>query len=82
MGQFIVRVDAVGGHGCERQVKDGETVEGCGRANCVDCITRDYVSKLRAVGTSFTEASLTHWPGLPSEVKDDLLTGVRHGSFG
>lgn len=82
MGQFVVRVDAVGGHGCQREIGDGETVTGCGQSSCPDCITRQYVGHLKASGTTFTEASLTHWPGQPGEVRDDLLTGKRSGSFG
>lgn len=81
MGQFHVHVDAVGGHGCQREVKDGETVTGCGQPSCPDCITRDYVGKLKASGASVSEATLTHWPGQPSEVRDNLLTGHRRGSF-
>jgi hypothetical protein len=91
MGTFRVEVQAVGGHGCQRELKDGATVPGCGQPGCPDCITREYVAKLKASGASFwTEsadpntagyAKLTHWPGQTSEVRDNLLTGVRSGSF-
>jgi hypothetical protein len=82
MGQFIVHVDAVGNHGCQREVKDGEIVTGCRQAGCTDCITREYVEHLRNHGTSVSAATVTHWPGTESEVRDDLLTGKRSGSFG
>lgn len=91
MGTFRVEVQAVGGHGCQREVKDGGVVTGCGQPSCPDCITREYVAKLKATGTSFSfgstdpnhssYAKLTHWPGQEIAVVDDLLTGVRTGSF-
>jgi len=87
MGDFVVRVHAVGGHGCQRDKGHGEKVEGCGEPGCPDCITRDYVRRLQAAGNSVQVASLTHWPAeLPGrdplgEVRDDLLSGVRRGSF-
>ncbi len=80
MGQFRVEVIAVGGHGCQREVKDGGIVTGCGQATCPDCVTREYVAKMRA-SNSVEKAELTHWPGTPGEVRDNLLTGVRTGSF-
>ena len=88
MGDFVVRVHAVGGHGCQRGVKHGEKVEArCGAPNCPDCLAREFVEKLRAAGNDVKATSLTHWPAdLPgynplSEVRDDLVSGVRRGSF-
>lgn len=92
MGTFRIEVQAVGGHGCQREVKDGEVVQGCGHERCPDCIARKFVNELKAAGVYFgvstsadrapTEyAKLTHWPGQSGEVRDDLLTGVRSGSF-
>lgn len=81
MGQFIVQVDAVGNHGCERDKKDGEAVIGCERPNCTDCITREYVRRLKRAGTTVSDARITHWPNQASEVVDNLLTGIRVGSF-
>lgn len=91
MGTFAVHVVAAGNHGCQRDKKDGEVVDGCGSPTCVDCITREFVAKLKASGASFFggytdpelngRATITHWPGAPSEVIDDLLTGKRKGSF-
>lgn len=94
MGTFRVEVQAVGGHGCQREVKDGGTVEGCGSPSCPDCITREFVGKLKASGASFWTgnpdlpqpnsdgyARITHWPGQSGTVVDDLLTRIRHGSF-
>lgn len=84
MGQFRVTVIAVGNHGCQRdeQRKDPKMdVEGCGQPNCTDCITREYVAKLKASGGSVSEASVHHWPGTHGEVLDNLLTKKRTGSF-
>lgn len=87
MGDYVVRVHAVGGHGCQRQIKSGERVDGCGSPTCPDCLSREFVAKLRASGNDVKVASLTHWPAeLPgynpaTEVRDDLLTGIRRGSF-
>lgn len=90
MGTFRVEVQAVGGHGCQRDVKDGGTVVGCGSPSCPDCITREYIAKLKATGVSFDTtgsentigyAKITHWPGQRGTVFDNLLTGLRSGSF-
>jgi len=85
MGTFRVDVQAVGGHGCQRDVKDGEVVQGCGKPNCPDCIVREFVGKLKAISVfSYgveCHAKLIHWPGQPNEVVDDLLTGIRKGNF-
>ena len=80
MGDFIVRVKATGGHGCQREIKDGELVPGCGQAGCPDCTARRFVQELKKT-CMMQEATLTHWPGDKSEVVDDLLTGIRKGSF-
>ena len=82
MGRFIVRVDAMGNHGCMREIKDGEVVIGCDRQGCVDCITREYVRRLKRYGSSTVDtASITHWPDTAGTVIDDLVTGKRTGSF-
>lgn len=88
MGQFRLEVQAVGNHGCERDKGDGEHVVGCEKPGCVDCACRELVRRLKRSGALFSDASgvdsyatITHWPGQQSEVKDDLLSGVRTGSF-
>jgi len=78
---FKVEVQAVGAHGCERHFGDGSTVIGCERHNCPDCITREFVRRLKRAGCSIDIALLTHWPGSEQEVNDNLLTGVRSGNF-
>jgi len=90
MGDFRITVDAVGNHGCSRGTADGQQVEGCGEPSCVDCMSRRFVNQLKSSGASVIAAKLEHWPavmqsGTPRESGvgpvDDLLTGIRHGSF-
>lgn len=81
MGQFIFNLDAVGNHGCQRDRKDGEAVIGCERPNCTDCITREYVRRLKRSGADVSAAEIIHWPGQSGSVTDNLLTGIRRGSF-
>lgn len=81
MGTFLVQVKATGGHGCQREKKDGEAVLGCDLPHCPDCITREFVRRLKRTGAQVSEATLTHWPDTPTQVMDDLLTGIRKGSF-
>lgn len=84
MGTFRIEVEAVGGHGCQREIKDSEVVAGCGQPGCPDCIARKFVAQLKSMGVfqhTPASATLTHWPGQDCEVRDNLLTGVRSGSF-
>lgn len=87
MGDFTVRVHAVGGHGCQRDKGNGEVVGDCGEATCPDCMTRRFVKAMQDAGNDVKVAALTHWPAdLPGydpaqEVRDDLLTGIRRGNF-
>lgn len=81
MGVYRLVVEASGGHGCERQIKDGGKVFGCGRRDCPDCEAREFVQRLMAKGNQVRVAELRHWPETPQEVLDNLLTRERRGSF-
>lgn len=91
MGTFLIEITAVGGHGCQREVKDGGTVYGCGTMNCPDCLTAHFVQDMKRAGVNVAKASLTHWPGQPSQVVDEFDVAApvvhtkaprtRHGSF-
>lgn len=88
MGDFTIRIHAVGNHGCQRDVKSGGTLaHECGYDGCPDCMTRRFIDDLRAKGTSVKIAVLRHWPADvegyagQDEVTDNLLTGQRKGSF-
>jgi hypothetical protein len=78
---------SVGGHGQDRSKKNGEIVnfkEGDstdGIYKSPDSIAKDFVDALIASGVMVEEASIIHWPGQPSEVHDNLLTGERTGNF-
>lgn len=69
MGTFHVLVRATGNHGCERDKKDGEHVVGCERPGCTDCITREFVRRLKKSGAQIHVAEIDHWPliGLNTE---------------
>jgi hypothetical protein len=62
MGLYRVVLEATGGHGCERNYGKGEKVLGCRRMNCPDCITQEYIEKMRAAGQNISKAELIHWP--------------------
>ena len=91
MGTFRIEIQGVGGHGCQREVKSGQKVEGCGSPSCPDCLARAFVKQLSDAGMmstymtsepgSLVYAKLTHWPYGHGSVTDDLLTGVRSGNF-
>lgn len=84
MGDFTITIKAVGGHGCKREAKSGDKIYGCGQMSCPDCQAREFVRLLQRTGTNVGSATLEHWPNQtpqPGPV-DDLLTGIRTGSFG
>jgi hypothetical protein len=87
MGDFRVTVEALGGHGCQREKGDGETVIGCERQGCPDCMAREFVRRLKRSGATVKLAEIRHWPAdMPGytaerEVRDNLLTGQRAGEF-
>ena len=83
MGDYRIEVNATGGHGCKREIKDGEANYGCGRMDCPDCIAREFVQTLKRKGSMIRGATLTHWPGQVGEVVDDIaeLGGKRRGNF-
>lgn len=82
MGQFRIEITAVGGHGADRQRKDGESLDF--EALPIDEVDRaawECVQALKARGCNVESAALIHWPGQEHTVTDDLLAQVRHGSF-
>lgn len=82
MGQFKIEITAVGGHGVDREKKEGETVDFFeGGPNTVDASAHSLTLAIRDMGYQIESATITHWPGQESEVKDDLVTGIRKGNF-
>lgn len=72
MGNFRIVIDAVGGHGCQREKKDGEPVFGCRRLDCPDCLTQEFVERLSKIGT-VNKAEFIHWPGEANSVTDEFV---------
>jgi hypothetical protein len=82
VGQFRVEVTAVGGHGCQRHIKDGGQLQQyCGSPSCPDCAAREFVRTLKRQGHTIEHAHLIHWPGTAGEVRDNLVDGKRGGNF-
>ncbi|MEO6610763.1 MAG: hypothetical protein ABIT05_01480 [Chitinophagaceae bacterium] len=94
MGDFRIVVNAVGGHGQDRSKKTGEVVNFSeGGDNSPEAIAKKFVDELKASGVNVESASVIHWPadnyGGPEkngrdpekQIIDDLLTGIRTGSF-
>src|SRR5579859_2363602 len=82
MGDYRIVIEAMGGHGCQREKGDGEAVVGCDRPHCPDCMARELVRRLKRSGEQVKKAELIHWPAdMPGyskegEVRDDLLSGI------
>jgi len=82
MGTFKIEITAVGGHGVDREVKDGEIVNFFKEGNQTpDAIAKFMELNLRNSGCMIDSATITHWPGQESQVVDDLITGKRSGNF-
>lgn len=89
MGDFRIEINLVGGHGCQRDKRDGEVITACSDPACPDCMIGTFVDELRKK-MSLRSAVLTHWPGQRDSVVDvfDTSTPInesikrrRRGSF-
>lgn len=82
MGNYRVIINAVGGHGQDRSKGHDQVVDfEAGGENSPEAIIARAVAELQATGNTVSEATIHHWPGTPSEVVDNLVTGRRLGSF-
>lgn len=82
MGNFRIVIDAVGGHGVDREIRDGEKVNHFSEGmQTPDAMAKMFVNFLKSNGIEPNSAKLIHWPGQEDEVIDDLLTGIRKGNF-
>jgi hypothetical protein len=87
MGDYRIVIEALGGHGCQRDKRDGDAVVGCEQRNCPDCKARELVRQMKRMGEQVKVARIEHWPGdMPgydpkNTVTDDLLSGIRRGNF-
>jgi hypothetical protein len=92
MGDFRIVIDTVGGHGQDREKKDGEIVEfgentpeGFFKKCIEEAIEKGIISG------SDTKAKVIHWPldnyggqlenNRSKQIVDNLLTGKRTGEF-
>lgn len=81
MGDFRFEVNAVGGHGCSRDVQDGEQVPGCTEPSCVDCMFARFLEELRGKGTSVKDAVIVHWPNSTQAVLDVFTPRTEPGGM-
>jgi len=61
MGDFLIKVASMGGHGCNRDAKAGETFQGCGRIDCPDCFAAEMVANFKR-RFPVHYALFIHWP--------------------
>lgn len=74
MGNFLIQIEAVGGHGDDRVTKQGGTITN--PPDGVDALASKAVGLVKSAGCSVVAATLTHWPD-STPIIDDVLTGVR-----
>lgn len=81
MGNFKIEIEAVGGHGVQREVKQGEVIDYAkSNPNEPDVLAKRFVEEF-GKSNNVLSAKLTHWPDT-TPIIDDLKTGVReHGDF-
>jgi len=77
MGRFRIIIDAVGGHGCERQLGEGKEVFGCSNLNCPDCRVREFVKDFKAHNNNVELALIIHWPDRPVDSPTDYQDGFK-----
>jgi hypothetical protein len=92
MGDFRIVIDAVGGHGQDREKGNGEVVNFTFDGNTTpEALAQWFIDELKKNSCTVDSAKVIHWPldnyggpeknGRTKEIVDDLITGVRTGSF-
>jgi hypothetical protein len=80
MGNFRIVIEGVGAHGDDRTAKEGEALSippvGESGFKSPDQLATEAVALFKGKVTDL-KATLTHWPGEPSEVVDDLVAMKR-----
>lgn len=81
MGNFKIEIEAVGGHGTQRETLQGGTIDySKAHENDVDRLAKDFVDGYKA-HASVISAKIVHWPDT-TPIVDNLLSGMReHGDF-
>jgi hypothetical protein len=81
MGFFKLEILATGGHGQDRSKENGELVDfSAGGENTPEKVALNMIADFNTKFPVHT-AKIIHWPGESCEVTDDLITGIRTGSF-
>jgi hypothetical protein len=81
MGTFKIEITAVGNHCVDRSKREGQVVDfEDGGNGTPDALAAKFVEELQATGCVVESARIIHWPGNPTSVSDDLITGIRTGS--
>ena len=76
MGNFKIVIEAVGGHGIQREVKQGETIDyAAADPKEPDAMAAAFVREFGR-SNNVLSAKLVHWPD-SSPIVDNLLTGKR-----
>lgn len=75
MGNFKIEIEAVGGHGYDRNAKQGEMIAFDGHPDEPDIAAKRFVDEFSKRNSVLT-ATLTHWPD-STPIVDDLLAGKR-----
>ncbi len=81
MGDFRIIINAIGGHGQDRDKKDGEVVDF--GTNTPEAIAKKCVENLLASGIHVVDAKVIHPANRKDKdnIEDDLITGIRKGTF-
>jgi hypothetical protein len=76
VGNFKIEIEAVGGHGIQREVKQGETIDyAAADPKYPDAMAAAFVRDL-ARSNNVLSARIVHWPD-SSPIVDNMLTGKR-----
>lgn len=77
MGNFKIEIEAVGGHGIQREIKQGERIDySATYGHEPDAMAAAFVRDLACKNNDVLYAKLVHWP-TSSPIVDNLLTGTR-----
>jgi hypothetical protein len=92
MGDFRIVIEAVGGHGQDRDKKTGDVVDFLqGGDRTPEALALKFIEAMKEAGMTPNQAYIVHWPldnyggqlknNRSSQIVDDFLTGKRNGSF-
>jgi hypothetical protein len=81
MGNFLIQIEAVGDHGTQRDIKEGETIDySKSHEHDVERLAKEFVDAY-AKRANIVSATITHWPE-STPIVDNLVTSKRElGDF-